>query len=492
MSYQRREFFIKRKIYSIYLIQHFLSIISLFFSIVVLLDSNKPNYFNLLPLLPLSYAIVNFLSSYVWLYIKKQQNISLFIISILFFIRNSLAVFFLCIGNYTSTLNHLTVKNTDLAIISMIIEICFTYIFLSIYCYNRRFKVYRRINYTMGKEKIRQGNVVLLFLVLVLLFLFFSFPNIRNSFSSLFSNDLSVDSYVQTKNSSAVGTISRNAFTIFNVLFDAMRIILPCCILYLSKKRLGDQPLSILIGIMLCVIQFFMVMNETMFVFISAFITVVFMYHLFPKYSKFLITFFGILGTVLLVSISIKISLTVSVGESFFDRLSDMFQVYIPGVTNISCGFNVISVNKLNILKNDLIETIPFHNSLFDFDGVRFSDLYNTVNGVKYTIAPFLSRNIFFFGGFFPLITCFVCWIAIRSEQKLFFAKSVGEYCFFFAIMIYSIMTIFCYHQVIFLSRLFSTFIPIYFIGLISRKGFNLIRGMKPEIITRKRLYKCN
>lgn len=77
------------------------SVLSLLISMVVMLDINKPIYYTCLPLLPLSFAIINFFSYGIYENIFDfSHNLAKLIIHVLFFIRESVAIYFLYKGGY--------------------------------------------------------------------------------------------------------------------------------------------------------------------------------------------------------------------------------------------------------------------------------------------------------------------------------------------------------------------------------------------------------
>lgn len=70
--------------------------------ILIVLDINKPAYYNLLYLLPLSFAVLSIL--FFGLYKHILNNISVAVILILFFVRMVISPLFMSLGNYAGTI----------------------------------------------------------------------------------------------------------------------------------------------------------------------------------------------------------------------------------------------------------------------------------------------------------------------------------------------------------------------------------------------------
>ena len=450
-----------------------ISILSVLISMVVMIDIKKPVYYTWLPLLPLSFAIINFLSYGIYDNIFDfSHNLAKLIIHILYFIRESVAIYFLYRGGYVATLNKLSEKNVNAGIALMIFETCCVYIVLNYYG-----KIHFKLGNLLTSKRIRDGKYkkskykfvgcIMAVCVLFCILAYAMSPLIRNSYSALWDSSLlSTDGYFLAKMEAQAGSKDRILFTLFNVFFDFTRILFPCLILYILRKKIGDKFGCVVIGAIFCVIQFAMILNENIYILVTIMIIGIFMLKIFPKYRNFMKKMLIITGTIVIIYYFISVAFTVSVGKgNIYEILSDMFQIYFPGITNIACGFNIVDHNILNTLFFDIYEAIPFHSTLFGLSGERLSDLYNTCNGVKYTICPGIIQSYHYFGIFAPIVTCVIVTIALKTQQKLNDSRDMFAYAAYALLLIYTSMTPVCYYPTVLLSRFLSTILPMLIIS---------------------------
>lgn len=450
-----------------------ISILSVLISMVVMIDIKKPVYYTWLPLLPLSFAIINFLSYGIYDNIFDfSHNLAKLIIHILYFIRESVAIYFLYRGGYVATLNKLSEKNVNAGIALMIFETCCVYIVLNYYG-----KIHFKLGNLLTSKRIRDGKYkkskykfvgcIMAVCVLFCILAYAMSPLIRNSYSALWDSSLlSTDGYFLAKMEAQAGSKDRILFTLFNVFFDFTRILFPCLILYILRKKIGDKFGCVVIGAIFCVIQFAMILNENIYILVTIMIIGIFMLKIFPKYRNFMKKMLIITGTIVIVYYFISVAFTVSVGKgNIYEILSDMFQIYFPGITNIACGFNIVDHNILNTLFFDIYEAIPFHSTLFGLSGERLSDLYNTCNGVKYTICPGIIQSYHYFGIFAPIVTCVIVTIALKTQQKLNDSRDMFAYAAYALLLIYTSMTPVCYYPTVLVSRFLSTILPMLIIS---------------------------
>lgn len=462
-----------------------ISILSVFISIAILLDTTRPEYYRWLPLLPLSFSLINFLSYGIYKDIFNFSiNLAKLVIHILFFIRESLAIFFLYKGGYTATLHMLSEKNVNKGIFLMILETSCVYIVLNFYGKIRFKKIYSsfyKLIIRRGKFKKSKYRIVGAIMIGCVSFCVLSYvvsPLIRNSYSAIWDSSLlSTDGYFLAKTEAQAGSKDRILFTLFNVIFDFTRILFPCLILYKLRRKLGDKIIGVIIGALLCVLQFSMILNENIYILITVMIIGIFMLKIFPKYKNIMKRVLVIAGIIVTIFYFISVAFTVSVGKgSIYEILSDMFQIYFPGITNIACGFNIVDNHIFSTLFFDIYEAIPFHSTLFGLSGDRLSDLYNSYNGVKYTICPGIIQSYHYLGFLAPIITCIIVIIALNTQKKLNNSKDVFSYAAYALLLIYSSMTPVCYYPTVLLSRFLSTMVPMFMIAKFAGNNYSFKR----------------
>lgn len=455
-----------------------ITIASLFFSMAIFSDANRPDVYRYLPLLPLSYSIINLLSRRVYNGIFNiKENLSVLIIHLLYFVRQSLAIYILMLGNYYSSLNKLTGENCLRAILLMILDSMFVYILLN--NYKRLVVRNKRIfDVSLKKQKLgNRGSVATVITLAILLFCFAAYmasPLIKSSYSAIWDISLQVDKYYLMRMNYQGGSAERILFTLFSQVFDFARIFVPCWIMYFCRKRVGQKPICLVVALVLCVFQFSMILNENMYVLIVTLIFVLFVMRIYPKYASGIKVFLIVGGSAIIVIYFTMTMLVVASNSNGLEAVSTMFQEYFPGVSNIACGFNIADPNKIETLFFDVYETIPYHNTVFGLSGVRLNELYNSCNGVKYKITPCLIQGYHYIGFLAPLISCFFVSCALKSQSKVNQAKDMFSYCAYLMLFIFSAMTPICYYPTIFFSRYFGTILPMIIISRFSGEKYRI------------------
>lgn len=452
---------------------------SFFVSILVFTDNNKPYYYSLLPLLPLSYGIINIFSYKIYKNIFDIfNNLALLVIHLLFFIRQSLAVYLLYIGDYVSTLYRLTPDNVCKGIMLMIYETVCVYILLNIYQVknkkNNSANIIEKKTSKKNKNYFKIVGIMLFFLCTFCIFAYAVSPLIRNSYSNIFNKSLlEEDRYLSTKAQLQAGSFERILFTLFTTVFDFIRIVFPCWVLFVLRKYVGQKLICIIIGMFFCLAQFFMIINENMFIMISVFIIALFMMKLYPKFRNGILLTFAIFGITVFIFYFLWVSDTISVGTSLNSSIGDMIQIYCPGISNVACGFNVVDKSKLTTLFFDIYQSIPFHDTLFGLSGDRLSTLYNDFNGVKNTITPCITQAYHYLGVFAPIVTLWLVKIALGTQKKLKNSDNMFAYVAYVLLLIYSSMTPVCYYLTIFLTHFFSTILPMLILSKFAGKNYS-------------------
>ena len=440
-----------------------ITLFSFYVSIVVFADNTKPHYYTWLPILPLSYGVINFFSYKIYKNIFNIfNNLAVLLIHILFFVRQSLAIYFLYAGDYASTLNKLTSDNVNKAIILMLYETFCVYLLLNLHK-SRRLKINSfKIN-IRKRTSIKSTNLfkvvgyLLFFLVVFCVFAYTTSPYIRNSYLSIFNGTLLEENrYYSTKVQLQPGTYERAIFSLFTSTLDFVRILFPCWVLFALRKYVGQKMICVVIGLLLCFAQFFMILNENVYILLCVFIIAVFMMKIYPKFRRGIFAFFSVTGVSVFIFLFVWVAKNVSLNTSLSTAMSVMFQGYFPGVSNVACGFNIVDNSKLTTLFFDIYEAIPFHNTLFGLAGDKLSDLFNEVNGVRHYIPPCITQAYHYLGIFAPIVTMLFVKTALGAQKKLNNSDNMFSYLAYALLLLYSSMTPACYSITIFLGHFFS------------------------------------
>ena len=459
----------------------FTVISSVVISMVAFAENTAPDYYKNLYLIPILYALVNIIfANFFENIFNYKKSIVKIILFLTLYIRHSIAILFLVIGNYAATLNKLTYINVNKGIFLMSLEVFFIYLYV---CFSNNGKNNSanvkdtiKIKNQLSNKHIKIFGICLLICMFFCIYAYFTSSLVKNTYKPIWDSSLvGTDNYFLNRMTTAAGSKERIIYTLFCVIFDITRILLPCWIIFFIRKSFGEKLPGAIIGLLMCIWQLSMIGNETVFVLLVIVLNVLLIMKLYPKYEKLILKTMIIMGGCVFAYLFIWISGTISNSKNALEGFSNMFQVYFPGISNISAGFNVVDNNKINTLFFDLYEAIPFHNSLFGIEGDRLSVLYNNSNGVKYTITPCITQLYHYFWYFAPFISILIVKCAYYYEKKLKNSKNVFSYISYSILVIYLSMLIVCYYPTLILSRYLSTILPLILISKYAGSKYDLI-----------------
>lgn len=463
----------KIKIYSLYT-----SVIAIAFLITTLiaLDNNVRDGYQLLWLLPLSFIIVSIFTINITNSLLK--NLSVTIIWGGYFVRFVLTPLLLMLGDYQVIFRTLTTSNIENAIFLMAYEIFIVFICLEMYLieskrYNNKININKKNNEALKLEDSKILHFGLIILSLICVSIVFYIPQLRDSFTWIFSNKTDIANLDYNIDTIAIrGTINRALSSLFVFIFDIIRYLIPIYLLEITHKRFRNSKFGYIISLIICVSPFMIISGSNVQPFIGLIINVVMISKLYPHKSKSMKKFFIILGFVLLASIlaSKLIILGDTRGVSGIDSLALTVNAYFPGVGNAAAALNVIDDNKFKTLFYDVFSTIPFRNSIFPTIAskeVTLTLLFNRFNAISGNIIPCISGSEHYLGFLLaPFIPAFLACFSIRMKIKAETSNSYWKYFYymFFSIRVAMIPNL--YNHISFISIVINQFIPIYLITI--------------------------
>lgn len=442
-------------------------LLSILTTFLLVFDNNKPEYYTYLPLLPLAYCLTSLI--FIKTYKNIIDNMGVSIIIILYFFRNVITPLIMMIGNYSGILSIRSEKSVIYAILIMIYETFFVFMYLNYKFSNYKVKIQKKFKVLMKKPVVYGFITVLLSLLIFITW--FYVPEVRLNYSSILADNVATLNTNLTKDLLISNIPKRIMYTLFHFLFAFLRIFIPVCIIYIIRKKIKFNRMGVTISLIVVLLQLVFVSTETMFILIIMAALFLLVLRFYPEYKKLLIIFSSIGAILLLVAIIVA----KSGNSSEFSAISASFQAYLPGVCNLAGIFNIQNNNIFSTLFFDIYSIIPFTSTLFKlFEGNNLGVLFNQCNNVNGQILPCIGQAFYYIGLLSPIIPILFISISLHFTNKMHVEKNVWKYITYVVIVIYSSITPIFYNFTL-TGRIFTTvMIPMLILSSLSSNRFDI------------------
>ena len=399
--------------------------LSLITTILILLDTNRPYYYQGLFFLPLEFGILSFL--FLDLYCNMTENIGVSLILVLFFCRMVLSPLAMYFGNYQATITYNIEKNTSNAIILLMYETLT--IFFTLFLKNNNTSNVGISTSSGNYSKLTNTYKILMLLtVLALLVCIHITPQIMEAYRTIFeiSDEFFTnyeDSYVVSKYS--VSFISKFSLVTGIYLFRALLILLPAFfITILSNKINRTRKLA---AKLLCFVPLMFIGGAIAMSLIYS-ICLMFLYNYMfapQKASKKTMTLLAVGG---IVTISWWLYRGATVNVNVFENFSRRLSAYFSGVNVISGTFNLPRNidNRIRYFLYDFIGTVPYGGTIFKISGDTIQPFFNKYNYSFGQIPTTIGMGYYYFGPLLaPIYSVVFANIAFDAGHRL--SKGVGQ-----------------------------------------------------------------
>jgi oligosaccharide repeat unit polymerase len=447
--------------------------------IIILLDINKPSYYNMLFILPLGAAIINIV--FISVFKNIMKNIVITFTIALYFVRNVVTPLVMYFGNYRGSFVYLTNENVFLAIMLMLYETIIIYITLFIYTNRKTINKKSNMAKEIKKAPYKRMNIFpIIFAAIICLDIiaYILVPEIREYYSSIFDvkGTVMMGMHSNTEDLVVRGTLKRALFTLFNVTFSFMQVFLSVYALEKIRNKYGQRFRSIIMSMPIIFIQFLFMTSENMYTFIVIFVLCLVLCKLYPNRIKTILILIGVLVLSAISAIMIsKSSLISSSDQLGWESLSMTLQAYFPGVSNMAGVFNIQNPSKLSTLFYDFYGMIPFRGTLFGLEGEKLVLVYTKSNGpgASSNIIPCIGQAYHYLGFILaPIIPASFVVASFKTICKLNKTLRIYRYVTILMVLVFTMLTPILYNFAIFGTRYFATILPMYFISAFSYKTF--------------------
>lgn len=424
---------------------------------IVAVDSNQPEYYQYLGLLPICFCVLS------WIFIRlydEIQNVGILAILGLEAFRLVVTPLIMFLGDYNSVMKLHIAQNASQAIALMIYEAIVVFIVVA-YANKKTGSVVSR------QRKVRKTNLLNKLLVAMLVFLVFvyvAYPNSVTGFKTIF--DITQDDFTSWSELGAdrheAGTMTRILTTLFTIVFTWVRYLLPIAIIIWCRRHIKNNFVAILLSIIPIALQMLFITATIMDGILCAFVLMIVLGKCYPRKRKYLF----VVSVVLFLSAIVYYFLVRSVvkGETnIWQYLSENAIAYCGGIDNVAAMMNVDPSYRSSTFFFNIYGAIPFNSTLFGLHGDKLAAVFNLANNsVEGHIPPTIGAGYYYYGWLFaPIESAVFAYIATKYGNKAKYEKNIWRYMIYVLVALMMAMGFTTYNAAIVLNYVTTMLIPL-------------------------------
>ena len=433
---------------------------------IYLLSQQCPSYYNLLPIIPLTYGILNFL----FVVVVSERSLSS-VVGIMFngvmLFRAVVMPILLQLGDYTTSLTVNIEQNMPIAILLFSYEMICEYVLLII-MFKRHSNKYGKAIIQEIKPNYRYGRLVGL-LIVVLAVCFILAPMAVTYYRTIFG--ITEYEYTGFDSRTIISTYATNFFSKFGLvtfryIVNISRLVIPAIIISIMKKRNVREKYAFIVTLASVFVFDMLLVDDTIATsIVNALITIIFYNRLYsdPKRTKIYFVY-AFVAVVAYFALRLTLTSGGSLYTNIFTKISNIAQAYFLGTRNIAAGLNLTTEgwDTLKYMVYEFLKGVPYATTIFGLDSTNISTLFNNANNWVGQIVPAISSGSLYFGKIFapiyPLLFLYISFKASRDveikEKPLYVLSSI-------TISVYALMGTSMYSPEATWSFLFCIGIPI-------------------------------
>ncbi len=456
-----------------------LALITIF---VLLFDSDKPEYYQFLFLLPLMFSALSIIFYNVYDEFFKNLGFSL-LLGLMFF-RMVISPLVMAFGGYTGTILLNVEHNTDYSILLICYEA------LAIFClwtYKiQKSKQKKRVeslvtNFSINKTETTVYALIIVLILLVLGLCVIAVPEVITSYRTIFN--ISDRFFTNYEDSQIDIKYSHSFWLLFAVvtgryLLKAALIIVPAffvVVFEMKGKRLGG-----VLSFCISLLPLFFIGGGIARSLIYTLI--LFLLRSYMRDRSKLSKDFLILLSLASLAVIFWWLFRLSIGGNRDSNayFSKMFVSYFSGTNIVSGSFNLPNNidDKIRLLCYDYLSTFPYGSTIFGLDGETVQTFFNFHNSSTGQIPTTIGMGWYYFGPIFaPIYSLFFASVAFSAGTKLKYSKNPFSYVRLLLTVFYFSMGVIMYNIEITFTNYFSLILPMLIIEKLVFKN----RGEKEE-----------
>lgn len=428
----------------------------------------------LLYVLPLTFGGVS--SVFFNTFSACKKNIGVLCVTILFYIRMVISPFLMALGGFPSIYLSVSDPHVVSAIGLMAYECVAVFGTMSSILHSKRNSKTQELKLHKPHEVFRG---ITFCMVVFALSIWLALPQSRSLYKTIFSSgDIAFTTVSYSVSEETVGSLTRALLTLFKMVFDLLRLVLPMYALIMVYEKNQTSKWGVVLGFLFAFTQLLFITSTTARAVVSAFIVIYFTSRLFEKYSR-VITKIAICGSICVVVLYFTVRFYVGsrYGENIIVYVSNILNAYFSGVENVAAGLNTQPGHEFSTFFGSLYAAIPFNSSLFGLKVEKFQSLFNEWNHSYGQIPPMVTEGYYYFGAIFaPMMSCVCARFAVNYGSRYANTTSPWHLVPNLFIAIMSAVAIVMYNEEIILVWLTEWLIPMKILAKIADKEWRLVK----------------
>lgn len=457
-------------------------LISISISFILLIDFDKPSYYNLLFILPLVFALYLFV--YARLFRSFFDNLGATIITGLLFVRLVISPFFKFLSGYIDKITLNVEFNTPISIMLVTYETIavMTTLFL---LENKNLSKDKKNSYNIYSFPTNNKYIFIVFiLVLLQLFIFLYTPGLLEGYRSVFNiKEKTFTHLEQTHIISKYATnfSSKLSLVTGSYLMKLLKLLLPSfLIVWINQKK--KSKCRLILSYIIILTQFFMIDGTIARTIIYSLILFILINHIYSyNRKKQMAKILVVSAIIIIIYWSFRFSLIGGKINSYFSLL---FSSYFSGVNIVSGSLNLSKdfATRLHYFLYDFLKSIPYGNTIFGLEKSDMQIYFNLINNTNGQIPTTIGSGYYYFGFLLaPIYSVIFTILAYKMGQKANQTFNlISKVRYLFLAITFS-MGIIMYNVQITLTNFFSVAVPMYLIERFAYKNNeNFVKNLKP------------
>lgn len=448
------------------------------FGIVTLLfDSNRPDYYQSLFMLPLIFGILSLIFNRI--YECVPRNLGCSIIMGLLFVRLVVDPICSSLAGYRETISLNVQNNTPYAVYLMCYEAVM--VFITLFCLSNKYDLDEEIKSPHYYANIGTGyKTAVIILICIALLCYYITPGVMEGFRSI--THINDDYFSNFENGRIIAKYG-NSFTkklsmvTGNYIIKILVILLPT-ITIIQCGKMNNLKIAKVISFFICLTPFFFIDGAIARSVIYA--TALFMLrnYTFSLYNsesrntkKMILIMSAAIAAVVLYWAN---RYSQSDSNNLLEYISAKVSTYFSGVNIITGSFNLPRSfdYRLRYFVYDFTETVPFGNTIFRISHETIQPFFNQANHTYGQIPTTIGMGYYYFGVVFsPLYSIIFTVISFKASLRLKKESNLLSKTRLILTAFYFSMGIVMYNIEITMINSFCIIIPLYILEKLNTNG---------------------
>ena len=470
--------------YSVKPVNIVLTVASLFSTLLILFVYDGTKGYALLSLMPFTFFLMTVITGRM-LSNSSPGNFGVTVFVLLLFIRSVLHPIFFVLGGYSHVFLVSLNDRMPQAILLSVYEIVMVFLVMAV-CDNKANKKIRKLinrenrtSYNLQAMRFWVYGLLLIFLVSFIIvpeckYFYLNISNITDIEFTGNEMSLVIDEF-------GTNFIKKFVMVSHNYLTKIIRFILPLHLVFEihKKNQLSSGYWQCMI---LSALNIFIIDGTIARGLVYAFVLMLLTCEIYGRQKN--IYKIAVLALIAVVTyFAIRATVVSRAERDIWEYLSSYIGSYFSSVANTAANIRIELTAKeiFQYLSYDILESIPFGNTLFNLESISYQKLFNTVNNSTGQIPTTLGTGYTYFGPVFaPVISMFFAKLAYNSGLVVKYSQSVFKKGIYLILAIYSAMAVTMYYHKIVLVVIIGALIPMLVIN-------KLVEGRRKTKLHEKR-----